>query len=76
MQCPDAVPSMQHSNGSNRINRLPISRYHKIPFRRLIKLSGVTINQAAYVTSLSFVGMFFRSEPFRPQSRRVAGARA
>jgi putative MFS transporter len=73
---------MQHSNAANRINRLPISRYHKITLMavsfayffefadinsfattvpRLIKLWGVTINQVAYVTSLSFVGMFFGS---------------
>ena len=28
---------------------------------KLIKLWGVTVNQVAYVTSLSFVGMFFGS---------------
>jgi MFS transporter, putative metabolite:H+ symporter len=82
MQHPNAVPSTQHSNASNRINRLPISRYYKITLvavsfayffefadintfavtvPKLIKLWGVTINQVAYVTSLSFVGMFVGS---------------
>lgn len=73
---------MQHSNAANRLDRLPISRFHKITLvavafayffefadintfavtvPKLIKIWGVTINQVAYVTSLSFVGMFFGS---------------
>ena len=73
---------MQQSNAANRLDRLPISRFHKITLvaisfayffefadintfavtvPKLIKLWGVTINQIAYVTSLSFVGMFFGS---------------
>lgn len=73
---------MLHSNAANRIDRLPISRLHKITLvavafayffefadintfattvPKLIKLWGVTVNQVAYVTSLSFVGMFFGS---------------
>ncbi|MEV7043963.1 MFS transporter [Amycolatopsis sp. NPDC051061] len=73
---------MQHANAFNRLNRLPISRFHKVTLLavsfayffefadinsfattapKLIKLWGVTINQVAYVTSLSFVGMFFGS---------------
>ncbi|GHF53643.1 putative MFS transporter [Amycolatopsis bartoniae] len=73
---------MQHANSLNRLNRLPISRFHKLTLLavsfayffefadinsfsttapKLIKLWGVTVNQVAYVTSLSFVGMFFGS---------------
>ncbi len=73
---------MQHANALNRLNRLPISRFHKVTLfavsfayffefadinsfattaPKLIKLWGVTVNQVAYVTSLSFVGMFFGS---------------
>ena len=73
---------MMHSNAANRLDRLPISRMHKITLMavsfayffefadinsfattvpKLVKLWGVTINQIAYVTSLSFVGMFFGS---------------
>jgi putative MFS transporter len=73
---------MQHANAFNRLNRLPISRFHKVTLLavsfayffefadinsfattapKLIKLWGVTVNQVAYVTSLSFVGMFFGS---------------
>ncbi|MDQ7805452.1 MFS transporter [Amycolatopsis sp. A133] len=73
---------MQHANALNRLNRLPIGRFHKytlfaVSFAyffefadinsfattapKLIKLWGVTVNQVAYVTSLSFVGMFFGS---------------
>ncbi|OUM45575.1 MFS transporter [Arthrobacter sedimenti] len=72
----------QHSNAANRLDRLPISRFHKITLvavsfayffefadinsfattaPKLVELWGVTINQIAYVTSLSFVGMFFGS---------------
>ncbi|GLY39801.1 putative metabolite transport protein YyaJ [Amycolatopsis sp. NBRC 101858] len=73
---------MQHANALNRLNRLPISRFHKVTLLavsfayffefadinsfattapKLIKLWGVTVDQVAYVTSLSFVGMFFGS---------------
>jgi MFS transporter, putative metabolite:H+ symporter len=73
---------MTHSNAANRLDRLPISRLHKVTLiavafayffefadinsfattvPKLVKLWGVTINQIAYVTSLSFVGMFFGS---------------
>lgn len=73
---------MQHANALNRLNRLPISRFHKVTLvavsfayffefadinsfattaPKLIKLWGVTVNQVAYVTSLSFVGMFIGS---------------
>jgi putative MFS transporter len=73
---------MQDSNAANRLDRLPISRFHKVTLvavsfayffefadinsfattaPRLISLWGVTINQIAYVTSLSFVGMFLGS---------------
>ena len=73
---------MKQSNAANRLDRLPISRFHKITLLavsfayffefadintfattapRLVKLWGVTVNQIAYVTSLSFVGMFFGS---------------
>ena len=73
---------MKHSNASNRLDRLPISKFHKITLvgvafayffefadintfavtaPKLIKIWGVTIDQVAYVTSLSFVGMFFGS---------------
>ncbi|WP_316743725.1 MFS transporter [Streptomyces sp. MK7] len=71
-----------HSNALNRLNRLPISRFHKVTLLavsfayffefadintfattapKLIHLWGVTIDQIAYVTSLSFVGMFIGS---------------
>lgn len=73
---------MLHSNAKNRLDRLPISRFHKLTLiavafayffefadinsfavtaPRLIKLWGVTVNQVAYVTSLSFVCMFLGS---------------
>jgi putative MFS transporter len=73
---------MPSANALNRLNRLPISRFHKttilaVSFAyffefadinsfsatapKLIKLWGVTVNQVAYVTSLSFVGMFLGS---------------
>lgn len=73
---------MQHSNALNRLDRLPISRFHKLTLMavsfayffefadinsfattapKLIHLWGVTVNQVAYVTSLSFVGMFLGS---------------
>jgi MFS transporter, putative metabolite:H+ symporter len=71
---------VQQTNAANRLDRLPISRFHKITLvalsfayffefadintfattvPKLVKLWGVTVNQIAYVTSLSFVGMFF-----------------
>ncbi len=70
---------MPNANVRNRLDRLPISRFHKITLvavsfayffefadinsfavtaPRLIKLWGVTVDQIAYITSLSFVGMF------------------
>ncbi|MFC7264659.1 MFS transporter [Streptomyces lutosisoli] len=73
---------MPHSNALNRLNRLPISRFHKatllaVSFAyffefadinsfsttapKLIGLWGVTVDQVAYVTSLSFLGMFIGS---------------
>nr|QIE08574.1 sugar transport protein [Streptomyces sp.] len=73
---------MQHANSANRLDRLPISRFHKttllaIAFAyffefadinsfattapKLVGLWGVTVSQVAYVTSLSFVGMFIGS---------------
>jgi putative MFS transporter len=73
---------MQNSNAANRLDRLPISRFHKVTLvavsfayffefadintfattaPRLLSLWGVSINQVAYVTSLSFVGMFLGS---------------
>ena len=73
---------MMHSNAANRLDRLPITRFHKVTLiavsfayffefadinsfattvPKLMTLWGVTINQIAYVTSLSFVGMFFGS---------------
>jgi putative MFS transporter len=73
---------MQLSNAANRLDRLPIARFHKVTLLvvsfayffefadinsfattapRLIKLWGITVSQVAYVTSLSFVGMFIGS---------------
>lgn len=73
---------MQHANAANRLDRLPISRFHRttllaVAFAyffefadinsfattapKLIDLWGVTVDQVAYVTSLSFVGMFLGS---------------
>ncbi|MET7680438.1 MFS transporter [Streptomyces sp. NPDC005423] len=70
---------MRHSNALNRLDRLPISRFHRVTLLavafayffefadinsfattapKLVKLWGLTVNQIAYVTSLSFVGMF------------------
>jgi len=77
-----SMPARQHSNALNRLDRLPISRFHKatllaVSFAyffefadinsfattapKLINLWGVTVDQVAYVTSLSFVGMFVGS---------------
>ncbi|QQM42287.1 MFS transporter [Streptomyces liliifuscus] len=71
--------SNAHSNALNRLDRLPVSRFHKVTLLaiafayffefadinsfattapKLIKLWGLTVDQVAYVTSLSFVGMF------------------
>jgi putative MFS transporter len=73
---------MLNSNAKNRLDRLPIARFHKMALAavafayffefadvnsfsvtapKLISLWGVTVDQVAYVTSLSFVGMFFGS---------------
>jgi MFS transporter, putative metabolite:H+ symporter len=73
---------MQHANALNRLNRLPISRFHKLTLiavsfayffefadinsfsitaPKLVKIWGVTVDQVAYVTSLSFAGMFVGS---------------
>ena len=73
---------MQTTNAANRLDRLPISRFHKVTLvavafayffefadinsfattaPRLVSLWGVTVNQVAYVTSLSFAGMFVGS---------------
>ena len=73
---------MNSSNAANRLDRLPISRLHKIMLAavsfayffefadintfattvpKLVKLWGVTVTQIAYVTSASFIGMFFGS---------------
>ncbi|MFD5039316.1 MFS transporter [Streptomyces sp. NPDC058377] len=73
---------MQHANAANRLDRLPISRFHRttllaVAFAyffefadinsfattapKLIDLWGVTVDQVAYVTSLSFAGMFLGS---------------
>ncbi|MBQ0847970.1 MFS transporter [Streptomyces sp. BH-SS-21] len=70
---------MRQSNALNRLDRLPVSRFHKVTLLavafayffefadinsfattapKLIKLWGLTVDQVAYVTSLSFVGMF------------------
>ncbi|WP_327673156.1 MULTISPECIES: MFS transporter [unclassified Streptomyces] len=71
-----------HSNALNRLNRLPISRFHKLTLLavafayffefadinsfattapKLVDLWGISVDQVAYVTSLSFVGMFIGS---------------
>ncbi|WP_019928630.1 MFS transporter [Nocardia sp. BMG111209] len=73
---------MQRCNASNRLDRLPISRFHKVILAavaiayffefadinsfsitapRLIKLWKVGVNEIAWVTSLSFIGMFIGS---------------
>lgn len=79
---PEREPHMDHSNALNRLDRLPISRFHKatllaVSFAyffefadintfattapKLIHVWGITVDQIAYVTSLSFVGMFIGS---------------
>ncbi|ALE75094.1 major facilitator transporter [Pseudonocardia sp. EC080610-09] len=71
-----------HTNATNRLDRLPIGRFHKVTLvavafayffefadintfattaPQLVRLWGVTVDQVAYVTSLSFVGMFVGS---------------
>ncbi|ANY06189.1 MFS transporter [Pseudonocardia sp. HH130630-07] len=71
-----------HPNATNRLDRLPIGRFHKVTLvavafayffefadinsfattaPQLVRLWGVTVDQIAYVTSLSFVGMFVGS---------------
>ncbi|MFE6887699.1 MFS transporter [Streptomyces sp. NPDC057694] len=73
---------MQPANALNRLDRLPISRFHKLTLLavsfayffefadinsfattapKLVDVWGVTVDQVAYVTSLSFVGMFIGS---------------
>ncbi|WP_053846131.1 MFS transporter [Streptomyces sp. NRRL B-24085] len=73
---------MQRANALNRLDRLPVSRFHKVTLLavsfayffefadintfattapKLIDLWGITVDQIAYVTSLSFVGMFIGS---------------
>jgi putative MFS transporter len=73
---------MQHPNAANRLDRLPVSRFHKVMLvvlsfayffefadinsfattaPKLIKPWGLTVDQIAYVTSVSFVGMFIGS---------------
>ncbi|MFK4102002.1 MFS transporter [Streptomyces sp. NPDC019531] len=73
---------MQRANALNRLDRLPVSRFHKVTLLaisfayffefadintfattapKLIGLWGITVDQVAYVTSLSFVGMFLGS---------------
>jgi putative MFS transporter len=73
---------MHRVNALNRLDRLPVSRFHKttllavafayffefadinsfaVTAPKLIKVWGVTVDQVAYVTSLSFVGMFLGS---------------
>ncbi|WP_432561703.1 MFS transporter [Kineococcus sp. SYSU DK003] len=73
---------MLNANAANRLDRLPVSRFHKVMLvavsfayffefadintfattaPRLVDLWGVTVDHIAYVTSLSFVGMFFGS---------------
>ncbi|MBU6532026.1 MFS transporter [Streptomyces sp. NPDC057245] len=73
---------MQHANSLNRLDRLPVSRFHKVTLLavsfayffefadintfattapKLVDLWGISVDQVAYVTSLSFVGMFLGS---------------
>ncbi|MFF7547489.1 MFS transporter [Streptomyces canus] len=73
---------MQRANALNRLDRLPVSRFHKLTLLavsfayffefadintfattapKLIDLWCITVDQIAYVTSLSFVGMFIGS---------------
>jgi MFS transporter, putative metabolite:H+ symporter len=73
---------MVHSNAANRLDRLPISSFHKyilfalsfayffefgdtntfaVAAPQLIKLWGISVNTIAYITSISFLGMFIGS---------------
>ncbi|MEU6845302.1 MFS transporter [Streptomyces sp. NPDC046716] len=73
---------MHSANALNRLDRLPIARFHKLTLLavsfayffefadinsfattapKLVDVWGVTVDQVAYVTSLSFVGMFIGS---------------
>lgn len=73
---------MQHPNAANRLDRLPIARFHKVMLAALAfayffefadinsfattapqlrKVWHIGVDQVAYVTSLSFVGMFLGS---------------
>lgn len=73
---------METTNSANRINRLPITRFHKIIIvvvavayffefadintfsttaPKISQVWGLDVNHIAYITSISFVGMFFGS---------------
>jgi MFS transporter, putative metabolite:H+ symporter len=88
---------MPHANARNRLDRLPISRFHRITLvavsfayffefadinsfaitaPRLIKLWGITVDHVAYVTSLSFAGMFVGSVAAARLADRLGRRRA
>lgn len=73
---------METTNSANRINRLPITRYHKVILvvvavayffefadintfattaPKIAQVWGLDVNHIAYITSISFIGMFFGS---------------
>lgn len=73
---------MVHSNAGNRLDRLPISSFHKwilaavafayffefadvntfaVVAPQLVKQWGISMNTIAYITSISFLGMFIGS---------------
>lgn len=73
---------MVHSNAGNRLDRLPISSFHKwavvavafayffefadvntfsVVAPQLVKHWGISMNTIAYITSISFLGMFIGS---------------
>lgn len=73
---------METTNSANRINRLPITRFHKIIIvvvavayffefadintfsttaPKIAQVWGLDVNHIAYITSISFVGMFIGS---------------
>lgn len=73
---------MVNSNAGNRLNRLPISSFHKwvlvavsiayffefadtntfaVVAPQLVKQWGISMNTVAYITSISFLGMFIGS---------------
>lgn len=73
---------MQHSNAANRLNRLPISSFHKfilysvsfayffefantntfaVASPQLLKAWHISIKTIAYISSISFLGMFIGS---------------